>query len=97
MTKKVQVLFEFESPGPKPMLYRGVKAADHGYRMEKKGREAKHFKPYMWTGGEQGLVSQFYINSRPSPNYWKWKPTGPTPAWIVERMHMRPDWADSQT
>ena len=38
-------------------LYRGVQGADGGFRMERRGFEAKAFKTFMWTGSEEGLYS----------------------------------------
>jgi hypothetical protein len=45
-------------PKPTPAIYRSVRAADGGYRMEKRGSLAKKFKPIMWSGGKDLLYRQ---------------------------------------
>jgi hypothetical protein len=52
MTRKPEVLFQYEKDG---RIWRGVRAADGGYRMERKGPTAKKFKAFMWCGGERCL------------------------------------------
>lgn len=52
---RIEVLFEFVCPTPTPTIYRGVRATDGGYRMEKRGTLAKKFKPCMWSGGKDSL------------------------------------------
>jgi hypothetical protein len=53
--KQVKILFSFEIFHPKPAIYRGVKARDGAFRMEKKGPRAKQFRSIMWCGSEKGL------------------------------------------
>jgi len=52
---KVEVIFEFRVLKPKPTLYRGVRARDGSFRMEKKGENAKSFRAVMWCGSEESL------------------------------------------
>lgn len=54
---RIRVVFEFTLLRPKLTLYRGVQGADGGFRMERRGAEAKAFKTFMWTGSEEGLYS----------------------------------------
>lgn len=57
--KRVTVLFTFTVQRPKPMEYRGVRAADGGYRMESKGPGAKRFRPFMWCGSVESLLAHY--------------------------------------
>ena len=52
---RIEVLFEFSLPKPKPTLYRAVQATDGSFRMEKCGQNAKSFRTIMWCGSEDGL------------------------------------------
>jgi hypothetical protein len=52
---RIEVIFEFECPKPSLTIYRGVRATDGGYRMEKRGSLAKNFRPIMWSGGKDSL------------------------------------------
>lgn len=52
---KIMIVFEFSVLKPKTVFYRGVKAADGGYRMEKRGASARKFKPFMWCGSLESL------------------------------------------
>jgi hypothetical protein len=49
---QIRIIFEFTLLRPKLTYYRGVQGADGGYRMEKRGVDAKKFKTCMWTGSE---------------------------------------------
>ncbi len=53
--KAVIVIFEFSVLKPKITLYRGVQATDGSFRMEKRGLNAKKFKPFMWCGSRESL------------------------------------------
>lgn len=52
---RVQTLFEFSVVKPKMTFYRGVRARDGSFRMEKKGETAKSFRAVMWCGSEESL------------------------------------------
>ena len=52
---RIEVLFEFNVRNPKLTFYRAVKATDGGFRMEKRGQNAKKFKTIMRCGLEEGL------------------------------------------
>ena len=52
---RVRVIFEFTVSKPKLTFYRAVQATDGGYRMEKRGAQAKNYKTFMWCGSEEGL------------------------------------------
>ncbi|MBK7889566.1 MAG: hypothetical protein IPJ84_01575 [Bdellovibrionales bacterium] len=52
---KIMIVFEFSVLKPKTVFYRGVKAADGGHRMEKRGVCARKFKPFMWCGSLESL------------------------------------------
>ena len=54
-TNKLKVIFEFTVLTPKLTIYRGVKAADGSYRMEKRGATAKAFRSVMLCGSEELL------------------------------------------
>lgn len=69
---RIKVIFEFVCPKPKPVIYRAVQGADGGYRMEKRGVDAKTFKPLMWCGGKDSL----YTHKRAVEN---WHRTGVLP------------------
>ncbi len=56
--KTIKVIFEFSILRPKHVIYRGVQAAEGGYRMEKRGPNAKKFKPFMYCGSIEGLLWQ---------------------------------------
>ena len=70
MKRRIEVIFEFTMPKPKPTFYRAVRAADGGFRMEKRGQDAKTFRTFMWCGSEEGLfkhkeaVEFYYRNWR---------------------------------
>lgn len=53
--KAVIVIFEFSVLKPKVTVFRGVQATDGGFRMEKRGIDAKKFKPFMWCGSRESL------------------------------------------
>ena len=53
---RVEVQFEFSIQRPKPTLYRAMRAADGSFRMEKRGLNAKKFRPAMWCGSEESLL-----------------------------------------
>lgn len=53
--KSVTVIFEFSVLKPKVIVYRGVQATDGSFRMEKRGLNAKKFKPFMWCGSRESL------------------------------------------
>ncbi len=53
--RQIEIIFEFSVLKPKPTLYRGVKSIDGGFRMEKRGENAKKFRPAMWCGSVEGL------------------------------------------
>ncbi|MBL7669789.1 MAG: hypothetical protein JNM39_04830 [Bdellovibrionaceae bacterium] len=53
--KAVTVIFEFSVLKPKFTVFRGVQATDGGFRMEKRGLNAKKFKPFMWCGSRESL------------------------------------------
>jgi len=55
LKRRVEILFEFTMSKPKPTFYRAVRAADGGFRMEKRGQDAKTFRAFMWCGSEDGL------------------------------------------
>lgn len=75
--KRIAVLFEFMVEKPKPNFYRAVRATDGGYRFERKGATAKSYKPFMWTGGADGIVAHW--NAIRSHYGYK----GPVPDWIA--------------
>ena len=52
---KIATLFEFSVVKPKMTFYRGVRARDGSFRMEKKGENAKNFRAVMWCGSEESL------------------------------------------
>ena len=52
---RIEIIFEFSCPKPCPTIYRGVRATDGSYRMEKRGHLAKRFKPIMWSGSKDSL------------------------------------------
>ncbi len=52
---KVATLFEFSVAKPKMTFYRGVRARDGSFRLEKKGENAKSFRAVMWCGSEESL------------------------------------------
>ena len=52
---KVATLFEFSVAKPKMTFYRGVRARDGSFRIEKKGETAKSFRAVMWCGSEESL------------------------------------------
>ena len=54
-TNKVKIIFEFTVLTPKLTFYRGVKAVDGCYRMEKRGAAAKAFRSVMVCGSEEVL------------------------------------------
>ena len=58
---RIEVLFEFNVRSPKLTFYRAVRATDGGFRMEKRGQNAKKFKTVMRCGFEEGL-HQFRIS-----------------------------------
>ena len=51
----IEVPFEFTCPKPTLTIYRGIRATDGGYRMEKRGSLAKRFRPIMWSGDKDSL------------------------------------------
>ena len=57
---KIEILFEFHTWNPKLTFYRAVRTTDGGFRMEKRGQNAKMFKTIMRCGLEEGL-HQFRI------------------------------------
>lgn len=52
---KIEVIFEFSVLKPKPTLYRGVRAVDGSFRMEKRGQSAKKFRATMQCGSVESL------------------------------------------
>ena len=54
--RRVEILFEFSIQKPKPTLYRAVRATDGSFRMERRGLNAKKFRPAMWCGSEDSLL-----------------------------------------
>jgi hypothetical protein len=52
---RVEVIFEFSVVIPKLTFYRGVKTSSGGFRMEKRGQNAKKYRTVMWCGSEDGL------------------------------------------
>ena len=52
---RTTVILEFSVQKPKVVLYRGIHATDGSYRMEKRGLNAKKFKPFMWSGSLESL------------------------------------------
>ena len=54
---RVEVLFEFSVPKPKFTLYRALRTIDGGYRVEKRGPNAKLFRAVMWCGSEESLLT----------------------------------------
>ena len=52
---KVEVIFEFSVLTPKPTLYRGVRAVDDSFCMEKRGHSAKKSRASMWCGSVDSL------------------------------------------
>ena len=64
--RRIEILFEFSVTRPKPTFYRAVRATDGSFRMEKRGQNAKKFRPAMWCGSEESLFKfkeavEFYI------------------------------------
>ena len=53
--RQIEILFEFRVSNPKPTIYRGVKAIDGSFRMEKRGEYAKKFRSVMCCGAENCL------------------------------------------
>ena len=53
--RRIEILFEFSVTRPKPTFYRAVRATDGSFRMEKRGQNAKKFRPAMWCGSEESL------------------------------------------
>lgn len=68
----IEVIFEFVCTKPTLTIYRGVKATDGGYRMEKRGSTAKRFRPIMWSGDKDSL----YVHKSAVEN---WHRTGALP------------------
>lgn len=64
---RIEVIFEFACPKPSLTIYRGVRATDGSYRMEKRGSCAKKFKPIMWSGGKDSL----YQHKRAVENWYR--------------------------
>ncbi len=64
--KAVTVIFEFSVLKPKIILYRGVQATDGSFRMEKRGLNAKKFKPFMWCGSQESLY-QYHESVQATP------------------------------
>lgn len=56
MKRRFEVLFEFVISKSRAIFYRGVRAADGSFRMEKRGQAAKKFRAVMWCGSEEGLL-----------------------------------------
>lgn len=52
---RIRIVFEFTLLKPKLTYYRAVQGIDGGYRMERRGAEAKSFKTFMWTGSEENV------------------------------------------
>lgn len=75
--KRIEVLFEFRVEKPRPHFYRAIRATDGGYRFERKGAKAKSYKPFMWTGGVDGIVAHWNA-IRTHYGY-----TGAVPDWIA--------------
>jgi hypothetical protein len=53
--RQIKIIFEFYALDPRPTYYRGVQAIDAGFRMEKRGQDAKRYKAFMWCGSKEGL------------------------------------------
>ena len=64
--KAVTVILEFSVLKPKIILYRGVQATDGSFRMEKRGLNAKKFKPFMWCGSREFLY-QYHESVQATP------------------------------
>jgi hypothetical protein len=64
--RRVEILFEFSIQKPTLTLYRAVRSTDGYFRMEKRGKNAKKFRPAMWCGSEESLLKfkeavEFYM------------------------------------
>lgn len=60
MKKRIRVFFTFSAKcNGRIFLYRAVKAIDGGYRMEKKGENAKTYQTIMWCGRIRGLITHY--------------------------------------
>lgn len=55
LRKKVETIFEFSVAKPKPTLYRGVRGIDGGFRIEKRGQNAKKFRSATSCGYVESL------------------------------------------
>jgi hypothetical protein len=77
---EIRVLFEIETPCPKPALHRVVLREDGKFYMEKKSRKDPEFKCYAFTSSEESVLRWFDILRHGFYRY-----DGPDPDWVVAK------------